>query len=119
MSGPCRHEWTPVLRFALTGLAFGAGVGWLALNTWLGIGFLVIGALLVAALWGGLPFADDLAEALIRPAWRSITRTGHHLAGASPGQPLPPACRAGFTLAFLAGLAGVVGQWYLRGARLP
>ncbi|MDO5605671.1 MAG: hypothetical protein Q4G25_10985 [Paracoccus sp. (in: a-proteobacteria)] len=109
----------PAVYFALTGLAFGAAVGWLALNSWLGIGFLIIGVLLVVGIWGGLDIATDLAGALIRPAWRSIARTGHRLAGADPGQPAPSACRAAFGAAFVAGLAAVVGHWYFSGQVLP
>ena len=97
-----------VLYFAVIGAAFGAGIGWLALNSWLGIGFLVVGVILLIGLWAELDFLTDIATAVIEPAWRSIARTGQQLAGMDPNEPLVLGPRIVFGLAFLTGLAGVV-----------
>ena len=97
-----------VLYFAVIGGAFGAGIGWLALNSWLGIGFLVVGVILLIGLWAELDFLTDIATAVIEPAWRSIARTGQQLAGMDPNEPLVLGPRIVFGLAFLTGLAGVV-----------
>ena len=97
-----------VLYFAVIGGAFGAGIGWLALNSWLGIGFLIIGAVLFIGLWAELDFLTDIASAVIEPVWRSIARTGQQLAGADPDRPVDFGARFVFGLAFLTGLASVV-----------
>ena len=103
-----RPNLAAILYFAAIGLALGAGIGWLALNSWLGIGFLVVGVILLIGLWAELDFLTDIATAVIEPAWRSIARTGQQLAGMDPNQPLDLGPRIVFGLAFLTGLAGVV-----------
>ena len=96
------------LYFTATGLALGGLIGWLAMHSWLGLGFLVIGVILVIGLWAELDFLTDIATAVIEPAWRSIARTGQQLAGMDPNEPLVLGPRIVFGLAFLTGLAGVV-----------
>ena len=103
-----RPNLAAILNFAAIGLALGAGIGWLALNSWLGIGFLVVGVILLIGLWAELDFLTDIATAVIEPAWRSIARTGQQLAGMDPNEPLVLGPRIVFWLAFLTGLAGVV-----------
>ena len=96
------------LYFAVIGLALGTGIGWLALNSWLGLGFLIIGVLLFIGLWAELDILTDIATALMEPAWRGIARTGQQLAGADPDRPVNLGLRVGFGVAFLTGLAGTV-----------
>ena len=103
-----RNAPAALLYFAVIGLTLGGGIGWLALNSWLGIGFLIIGIVLFIGLWAELDFLTDIASAVMEPAWRSIARTGQKLAGLDPDQPLDLGPRIAFGLAFLAGLAGVV-----------
>ena len=97
-----------VLYFAATGLALGALIGTLAMHSWLGVGFLVIGLILFIGLWAELDFLTDIAGAVIEPLWRAIARAGQHWAGADPDKPVDGRLRACFALTFLAGLAGGV-----------
>ena len=62
-----RPNLAAILYFAAIGLALGAGIGWLALNSWLGIGFLVVGVILLIGLWAELDFLTDIATAVIEP----------------------------------------------------
>jgi len=93
------------LYFTATGLALGGLIGWLAMHSWLGLGFLVIGVILVIGLWAELDFLADIATAVMEPVWRGIARAGQQWAGADPGKPVDGRLRAAFGLAFLIGLA--------------
>ena len=59
-----RPNLAAILYFAAIGLALGAGIGWLALNSWLGIGFLIVGVILLIGLWAELDFLTDIATAV-------------------------------------------------------
>lgn len=108
MSDRNSRSLVSALYFVAIGLALGAGVGWLALNSWLGLGFLILGAILVIGIWAEVDLLTDIATTVMAPVWRSIARTGQQLAGADPDRPVDLWLRAGFGLAFLTGLAGAI-----------
>ena len=108
MTDPTRPSLRGALLFSAIGLALGGLIGLLALHSWLGIGFLILGLLLFVGIWAELDFLTDLAEAALRPVWRMIARAGAQWAGADPDRPVHGALRLAFGLGFLAGLGAAV-----------
>ncbi|AUH32854.1 hypothetical protein [Paracoccus tegillarcae] len=105
MTGTTSTTTRSGVLFAAAGFALGMIIGWFALNSWLGFGFLIILVLIFVGAMADLDFLVDIAAAISEPVWKMIARAGGDWAGLDPRKPVPISQQLIYALAFLIGLA--------------